>query len=127
MDENDNKNKNNPMFDIEFGMDLEFNNNTTTSERFLKGKSIERLKAEGNKAGVTYELPKEISSLTLTPSQIEEIKEIINKKEDNQPILEKWLEDSATLATLASDIKISVICGIISAVKSGYTYLTRKS
>ncbi|HBU7633700.1 TPA: hypothetical protein MC787_000337 [Klebsiella pneumoniae] len=126
MDRNDNEKKNNPMFDIEFGVDLELNNNTTTSERFFKGRNIERLKAEGNKAGVTYELPEEISTLELTPKQIEEIKDIINKKEENKSVLEKWLNDSATLATLASNIKISIICGIISAVKNGYTYITSK-
>lgn len=126
MDRNDNEKKNNPMFDIEFGVDLELNNNTTTSERFFKGRNIERLKAEGNKAGVTYELPEEISTLELTPKQIEEIKDIINKKEENKSVLEKWLNDSATLATLASNIKTSIICGIISAVKNGYTYITSK-
>ncbi|HFC9831495.1 hypothetical protein ACJWUK_22600 [Klebsiella pneumoniae] len=119
-------NKNNPMFDIETGRDIELNNNTTTSERFFKGSDIEKLKADGNKAGVTYELPEEISTLELTSEQIEEIKDIINKKEENKSVLEKWLNDSATLATLASNIKISIICGIISAVKNGYTYITSR-
>ncbi|EMT5232968.1 MULTISPECIES: hypothetical protein [Klebsiella pneumoniae complex] len=113
---------NDAMFDINFGHNIELNKNTTTGKKILKAEIIEGLKASENKAGFNYNLPEEIDPSNLTPEQIGLIKEKINEGSDDEVELKSWLTETAELATLAANIKTSIICGIVVAVKRGIKY-----
>ncbi|PSV43704.1 hypothetical protein [Photobacterium sp. GB-36] len=104
-----------PMFDLEDCEDAVLIDNKTTSNQFIKARNCPRIHLEKNEAGLN-----ELSKLglpieALTEEQINEIvSEIINRKGNFSTTDNSWLSNAAVFATLAADIKCTIL-GVLTA------------
>ncbi|AUD58896.1 hypothetical protein AYJ58_05070 [Shewanella sp. Pdp11] len=110
-----------PMFDLEDCDDAVLRNNKTTSQQFIKARNCPRIQLEGNEAGLNALGKLGIPVDSLNEEQLNVlISEVIAREGKFSSENNSWLTNAATFATLAADLKATLIGALVATGVSCY-------
>lgn len=110
-----------PMFDLENCDDAVLRNNKTTSQQFIKARNCPRIQLEGNEAGLNALGKLGIPVDSLNEEQLNVlILEVIAREGKFSSENNSWLTNAATFATLAADLKATLIGALVATGVSCY-------
>ena len=116
-----------PMFDLEDCEGAILKNNKTTSERFVKARNCPQIYFEGNEAGLSELGKLGIPVEALNNDQINAIaSEVVERKGVFSESDNDWLTNTATFATLAADVKSTIIGVLVATGISCYKTFKEK-
>ncbi|MCR9959709.1 hypothetical protein P3697_01415 [Vibrio parahaemolyticus] len=118
----------NSMFDLEDCGKVHIEECKTTAEKLIKGRRIEELNVIRSESGLSELAKLGVPVESLTSEQINLLIEKMQNvdTETTEAQINQWLSNTAMFATLAADLKASIVGAILSTAKLGYEKVKEK-